>query len=247
MPTSACSGNCGSLIVAKWLCRPLTIVLPALAELEHAENCGANGRSGPAGVVVGVSGAEGDSPRLSASFRTVYRDHFEMVWRALLRLGVPADHVEDAVQDVFLVVHRRDADFAGRSTLRTWIYGISVRVAKDHRRTQARHRQRLLGFKRELKALAEPPSAPGRDAEQREAARLTQRVLNEMDEEERDVLVLVELEDLSIAEAAAALDLHVRTCQRRLRAARDHFEVLLEAAFAGSATYSNQQKTEVAR
>jgi RNA polymerase sigma-70 factor (ECF subfamily) len=170
-----------------------------------------------------------------------------MVWRALLRLGVPEGSVEDAVQDVFLVVHRKEAAYAGRSSLRTWIYGITLKVAKAHRRTEARHRRRLLSLMRQLKAVPEPSPSPALHAEQREAARLTQQVLSEMSEDERDVLVLVELEELSIVDAAEALELHVRTCQRRLRAARSQFEVLLEAAFASAPRYSNKQQTEVVR
>src|SRR5262245_65871367 len=68
------------------------------------------------------------------TFREVYDEHFRFVWRSLRRLGVRESDVADAVQDVFVVVHRRLGDFEGRSKVTTWLYGICYRVAKDRRR-----------------------------------------------------------------------------------------------------------------
>ncbi len=65
------------------------------------------------------------------------------MWRNLHRLGVPSLVLDEAVQDVFLVVHRRRDEFAGRSSLRTWIFGIVLRVAKDYRRAAHRHAVRV--------------------------------------------------------------------------------------------------------
>ena len=87
--------------------------------------------------------AERAGPSLGARLDAVYRENFSTVWRGLRRLGVPERSLEDAAQDVFLIVHRRANDFEGRSSVRTWIYGIAVRVAKDYRRAEARHSQRV--------------------------------------------------------------------------------------------------------
>ena len=148
-----------------------------------------------------------------------------MVWRGLRRLGVPEICIEDAVQDVFLVVHRRLAEFEGRCAMKTWLYGIALRVAKDHRRAQARQDKKA----ERLARLSAPPADDGATpldaAERREANQALHAILAEMDDEQREVLVLVDMEDLSVREAAAALQLQVRTCQRRLRAARATFEI----------------------
>src|SRR5512142_2005157 len=66
-------------------------------------------------------------------FDRVYEEHFDLVWRALRRHGVRPPELDDAIQEVFVVVHDRLPTFEGRSTLRTWIYGIARRVARDHR------------------------------------------------------------------------------------------------------------------
>jgi RNA polymerase sigma-70 factor (ECF subfamily) len=175
------------------------------------------------------AGREGAAaaPELTAFLEETYRTHFTAVWRGLRRLGVPERALEDAAQDVFLVVYRRARDFEGRSALRTWIYGIAVRVAKDYRRSEARHAQRVERLAGELNAEADQGSSPADEAERRQANRLLHATLSSLKEEHRDVLVLVELEQLPVREAAMALGVRVRTCQRRLRAARAAFEAAL--------------------
>src|SRR5437867_1032028 len=67
-------------------------------------------------------------------FRKIYDEQVAFVWRSLRRLGLAEPALTDAVQDVFLVVHRRLPDFVERAKLSTWIFRICMRVAKDHRR-----------------------------------------------------------------------------------------------------------------
>jgi RNA polymerase sigma-70 factor, ECF subfamily len=64
----------------------------------------------------------------------VYDEHFAFVWRTLRALGVTEHQVEDALQDVFVVVHRRLAGFEGRSTLRSWLFAICRHTAQAYRR-----------------------------------------------------------------------------------------------------------------
>src|SRR6185369_18089829 len=72
--------------------------------------------------------------RTGLSVRAVFDEHARYVWRALRHLGIPEADVEDLCQEVFVVVQRKLAEFEGRSELRTWLYGICLRVAADHRR-----------------------------------------------------------------------------------------------------------------
>jgi len=154
----------------------------------------------------------------------MYAEHVAMVWSGLRRLGVPESSIEDAVQDVFLVAHRRLADFEGRSSIKTWLYGIVLRVAKDYRRSQFRHAQRVEGLAEMLSVSTDSAQTPVREAERREANRALHAILDELDEDHSEVLVMVELEDFSVKDAAAVLNLHIRACQRRLRAAHEEFE-----------------------
>jgi RNA polymerase sigma-70 factor, ECF subfamily len=159
-----------------------------------------------------------------ARVEQLYAEYVAMVWSGLRRLGVPEASIEDAVQDVFLVVHRRLADFEGRSSIKTWLYGIVLRVAKDYRRTLVRQAQKVERLAEILSVSPVSPPTPVREAERREANRALHAILAELDEGHREVLVLVEIEDFSVRDAAAMLHLHIRACQRRLRAAHAAFE-----------------------
>src|SRR4051794_16597314 len=92
--------------------------------------------SGPMAAV--ASAAPAVVPGWSQTFEEVYEEHFSFVWRAARRLGAPAAAVDDVVQEVFLVVHRRLPEFAGRSSLKTWLFAIVLRVVRDHRRSLRR-------------------------------------------------------------------------------------------------------------
>src|SRR5215831_12264435 len=85
-----------------------------------------------------VSNTSGSAPDLRPvappRVAEVFRELAPFVWRALRRLGVAERDVEDVCQEVFMVVHRKIGEFEGRSTVRTWVYGIAIRVASDYRK-----------------------------------------------------------------------------------------------------------------
>lgn len=162
---------------------------------------------------------------LDAPLRDLYAQYFPLVWRSLRRLGVHDAELEDAVQDVFLILFRRRDEFELRSSLRTWIYGIALRVAKDYRRASQRHDRRVEALSAAGPAAYAPQ--PDEEAERREACQALNAALSRLPDEARELIVLVELEQLSVKEAAEALDLHIRACQRRLKKAHEALEEAL--------------------
>jgi len=120
---------------------------------------------------------------------------------------------------VFLIVHRRLGQFEGRSALKTWIYGIAVRVAKNYRRTELRYARRMDGLANKIASADNLTDSPYDSTERREASQLLYTILSALPEHLRDVLVLVEFEELSAREASTALGIRLRTCQRRLQTA----------------------------
>lgn len=156
------------------------------------------------------------------SFAGVYDEAFPWVFRAARRLGVAPSALDDVVQDVFLVVHRKLAGFEHRSSLKSWIYGITVRVVRDRRRAQ---RRRPESPDDDLAALPDPNARdPQADALRREALATLLRVLDALPDDQREVFVLAELEELTVPEIAEATGANVNTVYSRLRAARKSFE-----------------------
>lgn len=156
----------------------------------------------------------------TVDFDALYDQHFDFVWRSLRRMGVPESHVDDAAQEVFLVVHRRLRDFEGRSSARTWLFGIALRVASDFRRWNRRKNQ----HDPLPEVVADGGADPQATAERREAARAIERCLEALPEERRAVFVLMELEEMTAPEVSEALSVPLNTVYSRLRIARAEFE-----------------------
>jgi len=159
-------------------------------------------------------------------FAAVYDQNAAFVWRCLQLFGVAAASLDDAMQDVFLVVHRRLDEFEGRAAVRTWLYAIARRVAHNHRRG-VRRRGQLEPISEEMGDRSS--LGPHDLVERAEAGRLLVDLVGRLDEDKREVFVLVEVEQMSAPEVAELLDLNLNTVYSRLRAARLAFERELAA------------------
>ena len=186
-------------------------------------------RSGAARDAEG-SGAPAAAPRASEppvapSFQTLYAQHVRFVWRSLRLLGVPAECLEDAVQDAFAVVARQLDGFEGRSLHSTWIFGIVQRVAANQRRTQRRKLAALRPLHGDL-----PCSEPGPQAtaEAAEAALAIERFCERLTEERRRLFILALLEQVPAPEIAAADGVPLNTLYSRIRSLRRELESFLQ-------------------
>ncbi|APR83737.1 RNA polymerase sigma factor RpoE [Minicystis rosea] len=185
---------------------------------ERSTSSGAEKASG------GSLPAAGDERLLS--FKEVYDEHFRFVWRSLRRLGVPESDVADAVQDVFLVVHRRLGEFEGRSKVTTWLYGISYRVAHDRRRL-AHVRRRADDDEGHLDERADENADVAAAAERRQGLAMLEAILDDLPMDQRAVFTLFELDGVGGEAIAEMLEIPLGTVYSRLRLAREQFKKAL--------------------
>lgn len=161
-------------------------------------------------------------------FKRVYEDHVAFMWRACRHLGVAPSAIEDVLQEVFLVVHRRLGEFEGRSSLKTWLFGILLHLVRNHRRS-LRRKSPHLSSADATTAIEEIPNAdtsgPVEAIEAAEAMRVLEGLLDELDDARREVFVLAELEQMSVPEIAEMLGENVNTVYGRLRTARQRFDM----------------------
>jgi RNA polymerase sigma-70 factor, ECF subfamily len=153
-------------------------------------------------------------------FREVYDAQFEFVWRNAAHRGVPAAALDDVVQEVFIVVHRKLPEFEGRSSLRTWVAGIVRKVVADYLRKRGNQPAGDEPLEREPASSADAAHA----SEQSAALELLDALLAKMSEEQREVFVLHEIEHMSGAEIAELTSANENTVWTRLRAARRIFQ-----------------------
>jgi len=163
-----------------------------------------------------------DVPGAQLDFDRVYEEHLAFVWRVLAGLGVPESRLEDAAQDVFVIVHGKLGEFEGRSKLTTWLYSIARHVALEQRRRIARDRRR----EREAAGPADDAAAPTPEQEAgvADARRVLLELLGRLDPAKREVFVLVEIEQVPVRDVARLLHIKENTAWSRLRLARAEFE-----------------------
>src|SRR6185503_1457912 len=149
-----------------------------------------------------AQGLAGGRARRRTWFAKVYDAHFTFVWRSARRLGTPEANLDDVVQEIFMVAFRRQDEFEGRSSVKTWLYGIVFNVVRAHRRELAQKHPEVI------------------DGDRRADS---DRLIDSLDDDRRAVFVLAELEQLTATEIAAVVGAPLNTVYSRLRLARVEF------------------------
>jgi len=180
-------------------------------------------------ALIGSAAPTGSVSRVDeARLRSIVEAHFDTLWRFLRRLGVAEGDVDDAVQEVILVLTRK-LDGVDHGRERSFLLSTAFRVASDARRRVRRRREVDADALYELASEGADPEA---SLERGRMRALLAQVLGELSIDLRAVFVLYELEDFTMAEIAQTLQLPPGTVASRLRRARETFEALAARALA---------------
>ncbi|AKU95104.1 RNA polymerase sigma factor RpoE [Labilithrix luteola] len=152
---------------------------------------------------------------------SLFRAHGDFVARFLHRLNVPSHEIDDLVQDVFLVVHRRGGFEPGKAKATTYLAKIALLLSVDQRRLQQR-RKTDPNSEGLARVLDEAPT-PEERALLVEDVERAQRAIDTIPPERRALFILFELEDEPCNALAVAFDIPLRTVHSRLRIARREF------------------------
>jgi RNA polymerase sigma-70 factor, ECF subfamily len=180
----------------------------------------------------GFPGTESPAPdRAPASlevpaFKAVYQEYFDFVWSSARRLGIQPSGMDDLIQEVFLVIHSKLHTVEKRESLRSWIYSVVRRTASNHRRAVRAHADASSGPPGNGEALSREPT-PLENTERNAGFQLLMSLLDQLEGPKREIFALVDVEDLSVPEAAEALGIPLNTAYSRLRVARQNFEAAL--------------------
>lgn len=148
-------------------------------------------------------------------FRDLYREQYAFVWHTLRRFGIDAPNLDDVVQETFIVAYRRRTDVSEGST-RSWLYGISRRVASNHRRSTSRRERRHGALRPRDSAWTAVPEATV-------ALHALDAFLQTLELADREIFVLSELEGLTGPELSEALGRNMATLYSRVRILRRRF------------------------
>jgi RNA polymerase sigma-70 factor (ECF subfamily) len=161
----------------------------------------------------------------ATDFQTIYREHYAAIWRFLLHLGVRKSDVPDVTHNVFVIAYRKLPEFEHRSSIRTWLCSIALRVARGFNRSAPVRLEVSAG---DL-SLGDTASTEGSVETWRQDGQLelAQRLLDALPSEQREVFVLHELEQMTGTEIAALMGTSLGTVRSRLRRAREAFRTAI--------------------
>src|SRR5262245_51754124 len=168
---------------------------------DSAEAALAAARAGVADAPLGNTGRDvpavddARSPGSDERLAVWFRDHFDTVWRFAARLGVPRQHVDDVVQDVFITASRRSAVIASGAE-RRYLIAVTIKIAANQRRRVARQLDRP--------GLVEEHADAGGDGasllERKRELEMFYAALDALPYDQRSAFVLHELEGFTVPE-----------------------------------------------
>ena len=150
----------------------------------------------------------------------VYRQHVVAVRRALLRLGVRDAELEDATQDVFIVLLRRLGDYDGQHAAKHWLMGIARRVASTYRRSARRRGAFMNRFSEH--PLSPRTDTPDAHMERTHVSEVVTEFLDGLDPDKCAVFVLSEIKGLSGPEISDVLGEKNRRSHKRHSVRSEH-------------------------
>jgi RNA polymerase sigma-70 factor (ECF subfamily) len=164
----------------------------------------------------------------------IYDQHADFVFRTLRALGVPDRDIGDALQEVFLTIHRTLPEFEGRCSMSTWLFTICRSVARDRRRRAYRRYEVIDGAL--VDAQPDTRSDLSMRVEHRQKLAELDAILATMEEGQRLVFVLFEIERMTGTEISLALGIPTGTAYSRLRLARATFRAAVARRRAAERT-----------
>jgi RNA polymerase sigma-70 factor (ECF subfamily) len=177
-------------------------------------------------ALVAAKGDGGDAPATIAPsdrIRAVVAEHHAFIWRSLRRLGLAPDAAEDAAQQVFITASRKLTGIRPGGE-RAYLFGIALRVAADARRATSRRREQVW---EEIDEPVDPSPGLEEQLDERRARAMLDEALERLPMDLRVILILHELEELTMKEIAQILGIAAGTVASRLRRARQDFEEIV--------------------
>ncbi len=152
---------------------------------------------------------------------TLFDRHATFVAKFLWKMGVPGGDIEDIVQDVFLVAHRRGGFRQVSAKPTTWLASIAFRVWGT--RLRRRRNRREIADPKSIMAAASEGSGPAENLETHRSLARVRLALSALDEQARALLILVDIDGEACPDVASALGIPIGTVYSRLHAARHRF------------------------
>lgn len=163
----------------------------------------------------------------AGAFDEVYTRFSGMVYRLALRMSGGREEALDIAQEVFLRIHRHLAGFRGGSSLKTWVYRITLNQCRTAG-LRSRSRSASIDDQEAAIAVIDPAAGPEALAARSEFFARVERALAALPPEFREALVLRDVDELSYEEIATVLRVPLGTVRSRIARGRERLRAQLE-------------------
>ncbi len=165
----------------------------------------------------------------AAALEQLMRRNNQSLYRAARSILKNEEEAEEAVQDAYLKAYRTIAEYRGEAKLSTWLTRIAINEALARRRKQQRRAELIhlggefapaSGSEKDYPMQDDPPASPAGNVQRAEVRRMIERNIDKLPDAFRSVFVLRALEELTVEETAACLDIPAATVRSRFFRAR---------------------------
>jgi RNA polymerase sigma factor (sigma-70 family) len=152
------------------------------------------------------------------TFEVIYQTHHKMVLNLALHYVQQLEDAEEITQDVFIKVHSQLKLFRKESSLKTWIYRITINQALDFIKSRQAKKNSIFQRLFSLSDL-QPPlypvnfNHPGVDMEQKEACAKIFSAINKLPDQQKTAIILLKIEQKTQQETAEIMGISVKALE----------------------------------
>lgn len=188
----------------------------------------------------------------SAAFEKLIQLYEKKVYNIALRMSRNHDDALDISQDVFIRVYRSLSGFKEESSFSTWLFRITTNICIDHLRKRERSQKTVSLYRTDEDGeefelpIVDPEASPELHYDRREMTETLRSCVDELPPDQREIIVLRDINGLSYEEIAQVLDCNLGTVKSRINRARNRLQMnLLKAGNFFSGRKSNTLGKEV--
>lgn len=170
---------------------------------------------------------------LKLNFTEIYNEHKDLVFNLALHYSLNRLDAEEIVQDVFLKVHEKMDDFRSESSLKTWIYRITVNHSLDFLKAKKRKKRLTNTTALRLSEVLNPNflsnfDHPGVLMEQREELERLLRAINRLPHAQKTAIILLKMEGLSQVETAKVMKTSIKSVESLFQRGKRKLKEILD-------------------
>ena len=156
------------------------------------------------------------------SFDELYKEFAGFVYNVALRIASNATDAEELTQEVFITVFKKLHTFSGLSSIKTWLYRVTVNTTLNYLKKKSR------GSKKEVElddtisqGVTGYRDTPDDEINKSFASQRVNKLLNSLPPDQKVCVVLRELEGFSYEEISKAVGVNINTVRTRIKRARE--------------------------